>query len=158
MLEDYVPAPCILDPEQIIEYPSIHALDPTLQERITAWDTDENDPDDDEGHLYFHELSVAPGFKVGGWEPWNSTDPSPLQCTTCAGPVRPLLTIGTAETYGNGQRWTPLEDREAEANPLPVHRYHDPLAPTLLQLGRGYDMQVYACRDDTTHPTIDRLL
>ena len=42
MLEDYVPEPCVLDPEQIIEYPSSHALDPALRERITAWDPEEN--------------------------------------------------------------------------------------------------------------------
>jgi len=159
MRDDYVPEPCVLDPEQIIEYPSIHALDPELQQRITTWDAHEsNDEDEEEGHLYFHELSVAPGFKVGGWEPWNSTDPWPMQCRVCTSPIHPLLTIGTAETYATGERWTPLEDREMEANPLPVHRYHDPLTPTLLHLGRGYDMQVYVCCNDITHPTIDRLL
>lgn len=81
-----------------------------------------------------------------------------MQCRVCAGPVRPLITVGTAETYGDGQRWTPLEDRDVEAEPLPVHRYRDPLAPTLLVLGRGYDMQVYVCSNDVTHPTIDYLL
>ena len=45
-----------------------------------------------------------------------------------------------------------------EATPLPVHRYHDPLTPTLLHLGRGYDMQVYVCCNDITHPTIECLL
>lgn len=157
MLDDYVPEPCVLDPEQVVEYPSIHALDREVQERISAWDTGDGD-DDDEAHLYFYELSVAPGFKVGGWEPWNSTDPWPMQCQVCAGPVRPLLTVGTVETYGEGERWTALEDREMEANPLPAHRHRNPLAPTQLQLGRGYDMQVYVCCSDVTHPTIDCLL
>ncbi|GAA3250370.1 hypothetical protein [Streptomyces lavendulae] len=61
--EEYVPEPCLLSPEQVTEYPDSMELGEELPESF-----------------YRNELSVAPGWKAGGWASWGYTAPVPRFC------------------------------------------------------------------------------
>jgi hypothetical protein len=97
----WVPQPCVVHPEELIEHPPVCTLDgdpgahllgvlpAELETRIRQWDSGF-------GHeLSYAALAHAPGWKVGGWEySWPGTDP--LTSCRCGAPMRPLL-----ETYSN---------------------------------------------------------
>ncbi|MEW2373453.1 hypothetical protein AB0940_29380 [Streptomyces sp. NPDC006656] len=89
-MEELVPVPCVLHPEQVREYPAAHDLDPALAARINTWDEDR-----DTG--YRGALSVAPGWKAGGWAaPFTFRDsggPDELRCARCSAVGEPLLTF-----------------------------------------------------------------
>jgi hypothetical protein len=108
----YVPRPCVLRPERVVEYPWWQELPPELGQRVRAWDG---------GHdgLYHRQLATAPGWKVGGWPPWPTTDPVPRYCPRCAAPMRHLLQIDSGE-WGDTRRWRPVDDAEAVAEPTGV--------------------------------------
>ncbi|WP_240653916.1 hypothetical protein [Streptomyces sp. AcE210] len=71
--QELVPSPCVLHPEEIVEHPYLEVLDPSLQERIDAWEG----PEEDEGPQYISDLSTAPGWKISGYIAWNLTGPAP---------------------------------------------------------------------------------
>ncbi|TWG03605.1 transposase family protein [Streptomyces brevispora] len=64
--QGYVPSPCTLDPEQVVEYPDPGLLPEDLRERTDAWEGDEDDLDKD-AVLYQSDLSTVPGWKAGGF-------------------------------------------------------------------------------------------
>lgn len=154
----YVPYPCILHPEQVIEYPGNAVLDEDLSERLAQWGkrakvwtrktwdghawVEIEDPDMGSSY-YQYELSVAPGWKVGGWAPLSFRDVWPVNCTTCNADMEPLLTISSGE--GNDS-WFPLEDQAIFDDPRLRH-YRDPG----VYIGRGYNMQIYRCPVSLDH-------
>jgi hypothetical protein len=97
--DEYVPQPCAVRPEQIVEYP--HPGD--------VLDDVEDVTDDD---------FSAPGWKVGGYATWNVTDLLPTACPVCGGPTDLLLTAASSER-GSGDRWRPVDD-EVSAEPTGV--------------------------------------
>ncbi len=148
--EEYLPKQCILHPEPVLEYPAALELDKSLRDRITAWATREgHDPVfNDHAYrwsgFYSRNLSVAPGWKTGGWGHWGVTDPLLLVCQTCSAAMVPLLTI---DSYEHGESWTPEEDREAMA----AGSDDDLAFPTGVFIGRGYTLQIYICPTDPAH-------
>jgi hypothetical protein len=62
--ENYLPAPCLLHPEQVTEYPSPLELDVELSEELEEWGTEQRATDDPyyemEETYYSNELSLAP--------------------------------------------------------------------------------------------------
>ncbi|MFD7232631.1 hypothetical protein [Streptomyces sp. NPDC059881] len=92
---------------------------------------------------YMSDLSVAPGWKVGGYASWHLTGPAPVDCARCGTPMPPLLTVDTWECDGASRSWLPVEDRSDE----------DPrvIDPVGVYLGRGR-MRVHTCPTDATHP------
>ncbi|MFE6496978.1 hypothetical protein [Streptomyces sp. NPDC057748] len=139
--DNYLPAPCVLHPEQVTEYPAPHELTEELAERVRDWE----EPRD---YLYQDALSVAPGWKLGGWGNWSFSDPWPMECPDCKGPVRPLLTVDSGE-WDNERYWCPVEDEAAAAAPGVVHPQTQ--EPTQITIGRGYTMQVYSCERSFGH-------
>jgi hypothetical protein len=147
--EDYVPEPCVVHPEQVVEYPTPLELDPAVRARIEAWSTVKTG--EAESGYYQYELSVAPGWKVGGWGPWSFRDPQQIVCV-CGTELRPLLTIDSREWHGGSKSWIPLEDRTDDANP---HPYRHPWAPVMVTIGRSYSMQIYICPVSFEHPHVE---
>ncbi|MGW6414460.1 hypothetical protein [Streptomyces sp. NPDC055055] len=188
--EECVPTPCVLHPEQVVEYEYLGLLDEELQDEIAEWedellgDAEECDEEDDEGeghgegdghssaapaeHAryatyeayeaamaadrtqeseeidYMSDLSIAPGWKVGGFASWHLTDPGPVDCSMCGTAMPPLLTVAAVECDGASRSWLPTEDRDAMDDP----RVIDPVG---VYLGRGL-MRVHTCPTDPTHP------
>ncbi|MEU0939911.1 hypothetical protein [Embleya sp. NPDC005971] len=149
--EGFVPEPCVLHPEQVVTYPFADPdfLPEDLCARIEAWDAaqEEAEQSTDESAAgptgYQYDLSIPPGWRVGGFASWHATDPYPMDCRTCGTPMRLLLTIDSLEWDGGSRSWKPLEDR------LPAHRC---AMPTEVTAGRFGELNVFACPTTPDHP------
>ncbi|MCF3165408.1 hypothetical protein IPZ64_00405 [Streptomyces violaceoruber] len=155
----YLPEPCLLEPEQVTEYPHFMELSEELRQRLKDWGRWQTAgaavdsfyaPAPEE--LYMNKLSVAPGWKVGGWTRWGLTDPEPRLCPACGVEARPLLTIATSEWDAGTKDWAPEEDRSHSVASLPGH---PPANFTSLDLARGYDLQLHICPASQDHPHIE---
>nr|WP_203723015.1 hypothetical protein [Streptomyces coelicoflavus] len=119
--DGYLPAPCLLNPEQVTEYPDHLELSRELQEQLGNWSVwQAADTGVDSAYascpqeFYDSELAGAPGWKVGGWPRWGATDPAPRLCPACGSDMDALLTVATFE-YDGASSWLPNEacaDRE----------------------------------------------
>ncbi|MEU8776888.1 hypothetical protein [Streptomyces sp. NPDC048606] len=155
---EYVPEPCLLAPEEVTEYPDSLELDVDLRLRLGDWNRwRDAGPGLDASYAPYPEafygsvLSVAPGWKVGGWAPWGYTDPDPRFCAACATRMEPLLTIDSFEWDGGNRTWIPYEDRAAAEIPT-TGGFPEAHRPTAVQIGGGYKQQLYVCPADPEHP------
>jgi hypothetical protein len=64
----------------------------------------------------------------------------------------PLLTIASREWNSNTTSWIPIE-HQTDAIPSPTSAR--PSNPTLLDLARGYDLQLYMCPTSPEHPHLE---
>ncbi|MFC9691496.1 hypothetical protein ACFTSF_23285 [Kribbella sp. NPDC056951] len=138
--DGYVPEPCVVHPEVVTEYPAPLELPEELADRLDAWSHGSSD--------YFTAHSIAPGWKVGGWGPWNINDPRPMNCVVCGAGYRPFLTIASGEWYGSHRSWIPIEDRD---QPGPVG-LRDSANPPMVEIGSDDNLQVYSCPTSFDHP------
>ncbi|GHO93259.1 hypothetical protein KSF_033070 [Reticulibacter mediterranei] len=149
--EDYVPEPCVVHPEQIIEYPALSDLDEALREQIKAWQEREKPIADVGSFAYSFGLSVAPGWKVGGWTSFSFRDAEPAICS-CGTQMQPLLRIDSTEWDGGSGSWIPIEDQALNRNP--DTSYTRPWEPVMVTIGRSYTMQIYTCPASVDHPPV----
>jgi hypothetical protein len=158
----YVPEPCLLNPEQVTEYPDSMELSGDLQELVEEWcrqqlESAGADPDDPyeppPEDLYRKELATAPGWKAGGWPSWGLTDPVRQSCPVCGTEMTPLLTIASVEWDDSTRNWIPYEDQERAASST----YPDSRHPTMIQIGDNYDLQIYACPASPEHPHTEQV-
>jgi hypothetical protein len=127
--EVYLPRPCVLHPERVVEYPWWQDLPAGLGFRVREWDREHDG-------RYHRQLATAPGWKVGGWPSWPSSDPVPLYCADCGRTLRLLLQIDSGE-WGDPARWRPVEEQGAAAEPTGVvvgqtglyRVFHCPICP-----------------------------
>ncbi|MFV0136442.1 hypothetical protein ACLGIH_25090 [Streptomyces sp. HMX87] len=136
--------PCRISPERVIEFPWTEELpDDTVRRLVTV--------DRDQGLRYQYALSVARGWKVGGWPSWHSTGSRDLSCPDCEGSVELLLKADSSEWDGASDRWWPLEDRELDQQARKAA--HE---PTGVDVGPFGELRVFVCRDDVRHrPVLD---
>ncbi|MDA2810887.1 hypothetical protein O4J56_09595 [Nocardiopsis sp. RSe5-2] len=141
-----VPEPCVLAPEPVTEYPNLLELSGRAQRRLKdpeTWRAAGVAVDGAyEGHteyFYADELSMAPGWKLGGWAPWGRTDPVARYCHHCGARMAPLLTIASTEWDGD-RRWVAEEDRDLAAQ---VGR--DASSPAGIQIADNDNLQIYVC-------------
>ncbi|WP_371525468.1 hypothetical protein OG302_04355 [Streptomyces sp. NBC_01283] len=168
--DGYVPEPCVLQPEQVVTYPFAGLLPEDLCERIYAREdaleealeaaleeqaeqerTEEHEYEgeggggDDDGLIrYQYDLSIPPGWRVGGFASWHTTDPSPMNCLTCTTPMQLLLTIDSSEWDGGSGSWKPTEERDLTPHPFAT--------PTKVIVGRAGEANIFACPTDPGHP------
>ncbi|MER5981944.1 hypothetical protein [Streptomyces sp. NPDC001787] len=144
--EGYVPEPCVLHPEQVTDYPWHEYLPDALAARIRIWE--EGPAQELPGApSYRTDLSLAPGWKAGGWESWSVTDLQRQYCD-CGRELRLMLTIDSSE-WG-GASWWPREDPSPTDPDLPPV----PLVgePTEIAVGRYGAYRVFVCPADASHP------
>jgi hypothetical protein len=142
-----VPKPCVLAPERITEYPAFLDLSKESRRWLADWGTwqaAEAVVDDSyeiaPQEFYMNELSVAPGWKVGGWPPWGRTDPIARFCVACGAAMSPLLTIASTEWSANDRGWVPYEDQAL------VERHSGTAAnPPGVHVGSTDHLQLYVC-------------
>jgi hypothetical protein len=140
---DLVPRACALDPEQVLELPSMFELPVSQAARIHAIEEAEHD-----GHPVYHYLaSVAPGTKVGGHISWIQ-DPSVPACTQGHRMVH-LLTVASAEFDGGSwPRWCPTEDAHVWGAPFATRWPVQFAAGVMLgDMGNLYVFTCLACAD-----------
>lgn len=139
---DYLPTPCVVYPEQIREYQYGGLLPDELDGRITAWEEGLAEEGDDEHRLtYQSDLSLAPGWKVGGFANWSLTDPHPVECAICGTAMTLLFTADSKEWDGPADSWRPVQE--------PAGATAD---PTDVAIGRGYALYVFRCPVSFEHP------
>ncbi|MFF9207099.1 MULTISPECIES: hypothetical protein [unclassified Streptomyces] len=142
--ESYTVRPCRLSPERVVEFPYVEELPGELMTRLVAADRER-------GLRYQYALSVARGWKIGGWASWHATDKRNLTCPDCDGAVELLLKADSSEWDGASDRWWPLEDRDLDRDAL--DRAYE---PTGAAVGRAGELRVFVCRDDVRHqPVLD---
>ncbi|MFF5229499.1 hypothetical protein [Dactylosporangium sp. NPDC000521] len=129
----YLPTPCVVHPEQVREYPYSGLLPAALGARIAAGRTP--------GGSYQYDLSLAPGWKVGGFANWSLTDPRPVDCGECGTAMTLLFTADSSEWHGTGGSWRPVEEPPGASS-----------APTDVSIGRGYALYVFRCPQSYEHP------
>lgn len=119
---DYLPQPCGLDPEVIVEYP------------YTGLGT--------------AGLHIADGWKIGGYADWSLSDPRPMDCERCGTPMELLVCAASSEWDHETFAWRPVEDAVAPASSslFPVS------GPTGVVIGRGYSLWVFTCPVSGDHP------
>jgi hypothetical protein len=132
--ETYLPTPCVVHPERVVEYQDADLLPEVLRKRIGAWE-------ERTGHDYQGTLSLAPGWKVGGYANWSLTDPHPMDCAVCGAGMVLLLTADSGEWEGPAGSWRPVEEPEAAS-----------VRPTDVTIGRGYALYVFVCPRSFEHP------
>lgn len=149
----YLPEPCVLAPEQITEYPNFLELDRELQQQLSDWDRWKAagvEIDDSyevaPQEFYGNELSIAPGWKFGGWAPWGLTDPIDRFCIHCGTKMTPLLTISSEEWNPIGKGWVPYEDQALGA--LDDDRLSNPPG---VQVSDANHLQIYCCPNVHEH-------
>jgi hypothetical protein len=152
--DSYLPEPCLLHPEQVTEQPDHLELSAELQEQFRQWSVPQAAGEGMDPWTYYDcVLSSAPGWKVGGWPAWDSTDPIPRPCPECGTEMEVLLTIATFEEGDDeGRSWSPSEDPAAEPS---GSEHFDPNQPTAVQIGSGYRQQLYVCPAAPEHPHIE---
>jgi len=159
---EYVPSPCVLHPEQVVEYPPANELYEVLDEELCLEIADwclsqlpdgekiaavsENEPYEN-ANLY-DEIAASSAFKVGGWMIWGSIDPYTVACS-CGAAMTPLMQIGSGEWWSSAGYWTPIEDLDAaRRRVITPHSFGNP--PEIV-LPRGLRMHIYLCPDDPAH-------
>ncbi|MEV0251640.1 hypothetical protein AB0H76_33980 [Nocardia sp. NPDC050712] len=151
---DYVPVPCTVEPECIVEYPNsgdlrVRGGEPL--EQVRRWAVQHAGVDVpvglevEAGFERFDELCVAPGWKVGGHIRWGLMDPFPQPCPTCGTETEPLLTMASTEWDGATRSWIPYEDQALEAGTA--------IGPGVT-IARGYNMILRVCPASPDHPHI----
>ncbi|MFF2008386.1 hypothetical protein ACFVWY_04820 [Streptomyces sp. NPDC058195] len=153
--EHDLPEPCVLHPEEVDTYPWAEddTLPASLIARIDAWD-DAQVAEYGPGALsYQSDLSIPPGWRVGGFPSWASTGPMAIVCTSCPAPMRLLLTAEGSEMDGGSHSWVPAEDRDSVLSGRDAVRNVGTVArPTRLRFGRDRDLHVFTCPADPRHP------
>ncbi|MFE9723609.1 hypothetical protein ACFYQ5_08440 [Streptomyces sp. NPDC005794] len=171
--EECVPNMCVVHPERVVEHEYLGLLEEELQAAIDEWEEARLDEDDADEYSsappasyatyeeyeeamaaaeaaepeeinYMSDLSIAPGWKVGGFASWHLTDPAPVDCEVCGAAMPPLLTVDMWECDGASRSWLPIEDRDSGHDPHVTN-------PTDVYLGRGL-MRVHTCPVDPAHP------
>ncbi|MEU6087392.1 hypothetical protein ABZ865_11390 [Streptomyces sp. NPDC047085] len=155
--DDYLPEPCVLHPETVLEYPAPHELPEELADRIEAWEDGmeagtEEEAEEESGVCYQFDLAVAPGWKLGGHAPWSFSDPYRMSCAECGSGVRPLFTVDSAEWDGGSGSWRPVEDAGYTG-----YHFLGPAHDTQITIGRSYSLQVYVCEASYEHPPVQNM-
>jgi Domain of unknown function (DUF1963) len=141
--DNYMPAPCVLHPEQVVEYPQWdlpEQLGEALKERFDQLE-------EETGWSYWYDLSIAPGIKAGGYPGWTQ-EPDWPDCDGCGKRMDHLLTIDSAEFDGGSARaWLPEEDRPAVGTifDLPYEQRHAIQSAPDLMIGDMGGVYVFIC-------------
>ncbi|MFF6915737.1 hypothetical protein [Streptomyces sp. NPDC012466] len=134
----YVPDPCVLHPEQVGEHQWGHLLPLPVRARLDEWE----DWEDEDAVSYQFDLSIPPGWKVGGFASWPATGPQDVVCQ-CGQPMDLLLTIDSREWDRGTRSWVPIEDRDVADT--------DANTPTSIVVGRNGRLMIFVCPADWSH-------
>ncbi|WP_166024231.1 DUF1963 domain-containing protein [Streptomyces chilikensis] len=150
----YLPAPCVLHPERVTEYP-----DADLPRELRAALRDRFDRLEEETGLeYEDDLASAPGTKLGGYPGWTQAPQWP-GCDGCGRPMEHLLTVASWEYDGLWSSWIPVEDRSVAESGREDFRDERSLsvrAPAGLMLGDAGGVHLFECRACPDRPVAHR--
>jgi hypothetical protein len=136
--DEWIPKPCSVSPERVIDYPDWWELTEELRERIEAWEQDS-------GWIYASHLGAAPGTKVGGWPYWGQ-DPEWPTCPR-GHAMDHLLTVASWEwDAGSRRTWLPSDLTEEDSRWFVRGGEVVPgIMDAGLMLGDAGDVYVFTC-------------
>ncbi|GAB4054397.1 hypothetical protein [Catellatospora paridis] len=135
--EMFHPRPCVLHPEQVVEYPWWQELPETLGSQVRAFDDSR-----EFGQPSYYAVSQARGWKAGGYANWGSTDRLPMTCEGCSREMTLLLSMTSAESFGGTWR----TEQESHLEPSWTDpRWRDADRPTGVSVGWDDALRVFAC-------------
>ncbi|MGW1467622.1 hypothetical protein ACWCPT_25135 [Streptomyces sp. NPDC002308] len=146
--DGYLPEPCLLNPEQVTEYPHHLELTKEVREQLGAWSAwqaavrDVDDYASSPEVFYDRELAGAPGWKAGGWPRWGATDPTPRLCPACGSEMDALLTIATFEGDADSS-WLPNGVREDRGGIGPSSSHTGPEGRAVIDFFRARGIEVH---------------
>lgn len=149
--DNFLPEPCVLHPEQVVEYPGLELLPDELQRRLRQWERDAG-----QRYYGYDGVAIAPGWKVGGWTrglgPWTWMWRRPLVCA-CGELMELLLKIEDAEWGYDEDRgdypWRPVEDAASDGK---FEVYPWETQPTMITTGRCRALWLFSCPTSPDHP------
>ena len=112
--DHFLPPPCRVLPERVVEFPSIQSLPEEISDKIWKWDVElpANSEIDAASTLYEWELSACPGTKVGGDVFWVQNRDVPV--CECGREMSFLLSLPDTEfDQGTCGRWCPVEYQDS---------------------------------------------
>ncbi|NNH70009.1 DUF1963 domain-containing protein [Nocardia uniformis] len=149
--QDYIPAPCLVYPEQVAEYPSWD-LEMYRDTRAAVRDRIDQLRENTGWHYQYH-LSTAPGIKLGGYPGW-SQEPVWPDCESCGQRMDHLLTVPSEEYDSETWRtWLPLQDRSAPAIRGDDYYPTALFEPVGVRIGRSGGLYIFECRRCPHRPT-----
>ncbi|MFJ9774766.1 hypothetical protein ACIRVF_26575 [Kitasatospora sp. NPDC101157] len=89
----YLPQPCALRPEQVLDLPDRDELPEELAQAVREFTARQ-------GIGYERDHGRADGWKLGGWPSWHSTDLVPIDCGRCGERMTHLLTVESGDHPG----------------------------------------------------------
>ncbi|WP_216894179.1 hypothetical protein [Nocardia alni] len=156
---DLAPEPCLINPEQVIEYPRSAELERELGSRVAQWTMPQIpgvEFDVEEVDVPYDFLCTAPGWKIGGFVRWGMQDPYPNPCPTCGTPTEPLLTIASEEWDSfDKDYWVPFEDQAANIAWGDIQG--GPSGPTRICVSDVNDQIIRVCPTSHEHPHIQMM-
>jgi hypothetical protein len=133
--ETFLVRSCVLNPERVTEYPCARTLPEELGRRIEDWD--DAVPF---GQPTFFEVSIARGWKVGGYPSWDSTDAERFVCPECEAEMELVLTVDSTEPQHGV--WRPAEDRQLS---WPDPALQEAEYPTGVNVARTGRLRLFVC-------------
>ncbi|MFI9360755.1 DUF1963 domain-containing protein [Kitasatospora sp. NPDC053057] len=88
--EEYLPQPCALRPEQLLDLPDRDELPEELARAVAEFA-------ERQGIEYERDPGRAEGWKLGGWPSWHLTDLVPVDCGRCGERMTHLLTVESGD-------------------------------------------------------------
>ncbi len=158
----YVPKPCLLYSERVVEYPDPFELDEALYDRLQASEPLARAvdlvrplavgpwvPPGDAAALYQCWLSTADGTKVGGYPDWVQGPEYPA-CS--CGAVMELLVLFSSWEFDGATwgRWLPVQERDVLTADYRVRTAVQSAAG--LMFGDAGNMYVFICRACKARP------
>jgi hypothetical protein len=148
--DGFVPRPCVLDPEAVVEYPSWDLPDDLYERFRAAFGSIRRKTGTD----YHTHAADAPGTKAGGYPGWTQ-EPSWPVCG-CGAAMGHLLTVASWEfDRASMVRWLPEEDRAAGI--ADIGNIGDPIMaavmrPAGLMLGDCGGVYLFVCPHCSDRP------
>lgn len=135
--DEYLPRPCVLHPEQVVEYPWWQELPTELGRKVREWDDGR-----EFGEESYFSTSQAPGWKVGGYASWEVTDLIAIDCPSCRSRMDLLLVASPGEQEWDA--WRPMEEahlRQSRTGPA----WTAANEPTGVRVGRNGSLRIFVC-------------
>ena len=131
--EDYLPNPCVVHPERVVDHRYRELLPAPLRARIEAWERATDGPG--------YSIWTVPGWKLGGFPSWQLTGPGSHTCGSCGTEMDLLFTVGVKGEWYTGGYWLPIEESGGLTDRM-----------TEINISRGYDWNVFRCPVSFDHP------
>lgn len=165
---EYLPSPCLLYPERIVEYPNhledfstgdeiylgdlpgvAAALELNERHKVGTWPTCS-----EFAYLYQCALSTCEGTKLGGYPDWIQNPDYP-RCT-CGAVMDHLVSFGSWECGGAAWfRWLPIEERDILRAEFNLQR--SVVSAMDCTFGDVGNLYVFICRKCPGWPTVTRM-